>query len=177
MKHILRIFLFLSVIIPTFFLYGCGSIESEAKYPTGADRAATNDDIYTDGPSIFGKDGLKLFGGKKSGDEETGIGVNSYLWRASLDTVSFMPLDQVDPFGGVITTDWYTPEQQTYERLKVNVLILSKTLRSDGIKVRVFKQKNQGGVWTDIVVSANTARELEDAILTRARQLRVADIK
>jgi len=157
-------------------LTNCSSVKSEAKYPTGADRASTNDDIYAKSPSIFGKDGLSLFGGKKD-EEDNGIGVNSYLWRASLDTFSFMPLDKADPFGGVITTDWYSPAETLNERLKLNVLILSKSLKSDGIKVSVFKQQKSGGAWKDIAVSADTERQLENAILTRARQLRVADIE
>ena len=158
-------------------LSGCSSTNTEAKYPTGANRSSTNDDIYAKPDSIFGEGGISLFNKKKDKEEESGIGVNSYLWRAALDTVSFMPLNQADPFGGVITTDWYTPSDTPNERLKVNVLILSKSLKSDGVRVRVFKQQNAGGIWTDIAVSELTSRELEDAILTRARQLRVADIE
>lgn len=157
-------------------LANCSGIESEAKYPTGADRASTNDDIYAEAPSIFGQNGLRILGGDDE-EEDNGIGVNSYLWKASLDTFSFMPLDKADPFGGVITTDWYSPDGTPNERLKVNVLILSKSLKSDGVKVSVFKQQKSGGNWKDLSVAAQTERELENAILTRARQLRVSDIE
>lgn len=156
-------------------LAACSGVEKEAKYPTGADRAATNGDIYAKEPSIFGKDGLKLFGGK-SADEDTGIGVNSYLWRASLDTVSFMPLASADPFGGTILTDWYSAPDAPDERVKVNVLILGKQLRSDGVRVRVFRQVKSGSGWKDAEASAETATQLENAILARARELRVGQM-
>ena len=156
-------------------LSGCGSVESEAKYPTGADRSLSGGDIYAEPESIFGAGGLSLFGGKNE-EGNTGIGVNSYLWRASLDTVSFMPLDTTDPFGGIITTDWYQNPNAPSERLKVNVVILSKALKSDGLRVSVFRQQQTAKGWQDAPVSEDTVRELENAILTRARQLRVADL-
>lgn len=148
----------------------------EAKYPTGADRAATGSDIYAEEPSIFGAKGLNIFGRSKE-EGETGIGVNSYLWRASLDTVSFMPLASADPFGGVITTDWYTSSSMPNERVKVNILILNKKLRSDGVRASVFRQVlTTNGTWQDAEPGENTARALEDAILTRARELKVGDL-
>lgn len=151
-------------------------IETEAKYPTGADRASTGGDIYAEEPSVFGPNGLDLFGtGKKDKDAQTGIGVNSFLWRAALDTVSFMPLASADPFGGVILTDWYASPEKKDERFKVNVFILTRELRSDGISVKVFKQEmDKKGAWHDSAAADDTARKLEDAILTRARQIRVA---
>ena len=162
-------------------LMACGSdsgIQTEAKYPTGSDasRDGGSGSIYEDAPSIFGDEGL-IFGGKKSEkDEGSGIEVNSFLWRASLDTVSFMPLASADPFGGVILTDWYSPEGTTNERYKLNVFIVSRQLRSDGIQVRVFKQELAGNTWRDVKPAPETARQLEDTILTRARQLRVAQL-
>lgn len=161
-----------------FTITGCESVESEAKYPTGYDRAGSSD-IYSKPDSIFGKDGLNIFGGKRQegeGDGSTGIAVNSFLWRASLDTVSFMPLASADPFGGVILTDWYTPDEKKGERFKVNVFILGRQLRSDGVRVRVFKQILKSGTWRDVTISDDMSRQLEDTILTRARQLRVAQI-
>ncbi|MEZ5815291.1 MAG: DUF3576 domain-containing protein [Alphaproteobacteria bacterium] len=156
-----------------------GLIKTEAKYPTGVDRdGQQGGDIYAKAPSIFGSEGLS-FGGKKDKDSEdgsSGIAVNSFLWRASLDTVSFMPLASADPFGGVILTDWYTPAENADERFKLNVFILSRALRSDGVQVRVFKQVKSKGSWRDMKPSAETARQLEDTILTRARQLRVAQL-
>ncbi len=155
----------------------CESYKGEAKYPTGHDRTTTGGDIYAQRESVFGEGGLSLLGGKKKEDDgANGIGVNSYLWRASLDTVSFMPLASADPFGGVIITDWYVAEEKPDERFKVNVFILDKQLRSDGIKVKVFRQANKGGKWVDTTVADNTGPQMEDAILTRARQLRVAEM-
>lgn len=161
-----------------FVISGCQSYKGEAKYPSGADRTTTGGDIYGQRESVFGKGGLNIFGGKdeNKNDGSTGIGVNSYLWRASLDTVSFMPLASADPFGGVIITDWYIAQEKPEERFKVNIFILDKQLRSDGVKVKVFRQIQQGGKWVDSAVADNTGPQMEDAILTRARQLRVADM-
>jgi len=102
------------------------------------------------------------------------LGVNSYLWRASMETLNFMPLDQVDPFGGVIITDWYANPQVPAERFKANVFILDTNLRADGLKVSIFKQTQTAGGWQDATVDADTARQIENAILTRARQLFIA---
>ena len=153
--------------------------EGEAKYPTGLDRSTTGEDIYGERESVFGSDGLSIFGGKKkdADDGSTGIGVNTYLWRASLDTVSFMPLASADPFGGVIITDWYASEDNPNERFKVNVFILDKQLVSNGIKVKIFRQAISRGGWKDQAVAEETERQMEDAILTRARQLRVAALE
>lgn len=126
--------------------------------------------------SIFGKDGLVLFGKKKEegGAGASGVAVNSYLWRASLDTLSFMPLSAADPFGGVIITDWYTPPETPDRRFKANAYILDRDLRADGVRVTLFQQRREAsGGWVDIAVDTKTATDLEDTILTRARQLRV----
>ncbi len=151
-------------------------IETEAKYPTGYDRPQTDGDIYAKGPSIFGKGGILGTRSTEGNSGDSGIGVNSFLWRASLDTVSFMPLASADPFGGTILTDWYSPPETPGERFKANVFILGKQLRSDGVRVRIFKQQQVKGAWKDINVSDETARQLEDSILTRARQLRIAQV-
>ena len=147
-----------------------GGLESEAKYPTGADRAQTGNDIYKKPDSIFGEGGLKILGGDKGPGSDV-ITVNSYLWRAALDTVSFMPLATVDPFGGVILTDWYTSPDKPGERYKLNIFVMGGQLRSDGIKVSMFKQR--GG--KDVTVAPADNAAIEDAILTRARELRVAN--
>ena len=102
------------------------------------------------------------------------LGVNSYLWHASLDTLSFMPLASADPFGGVIITEWYSAVQVPDERMKVTVYILDRRLRADGVKVAVFRQVRQNNVWADAPVAAETATKLTDAVLTRARELRLA---
>ena len=148
---------------------------------SGAEQTYPDDRRGQDlGGSLFGGNGITLFstGGGGGGGEEgggAGIGVNSYLWRAALDTVSFMPVTSADPFGGVIMTDWYTPAETPNERLKLNVYILDRELRADGVRVGVFRQvQDARGNWEDAAVTPETATTIEDAILTRARQLRIA---
>jgi hypothetical protein len=102
----------------------------------------------------------------------TTIGVNSYLWRASLDTLSFMPLVQTDSSGGVIVTDWYVNPRNTGERVKVTVTILDQDLRADALRVAASRQVSQGSGWVDAPVQAATVQKLEDIILTKARDLR-----
>lgn len=171
---------FLLACVGLIILAGCGeTIQTEARFPSNDERAGrvNENDIYSDQETIFG-DGLKLFGGRSDNARgETGIGVNSFLWRASLDTVSFMPLASVDPFGGVILTDWHSAADNPDERFKLNVFILSEQLRSNGIRVKAFRQVRRGGSWQDAEVSPDTSRQLEDAILTRARQLRVTQLE
>ncbi len=163
-----------------FSLSACSGMKTEAKYPTSANRKANNDGnkIYSK-DSIFGKEGMKVFGGKgknKSSSAQGDMGVNSFLWRATLDTVSFMPLASADPFGGVILTDWYTDPKTPNERVKINAFVMERELKADGIRVRTFRQELKRGVWRDANVSEDTARKLEDAILTRARQLRISHL-
>ena len=104
------------------------------------------------------------------------LGVNSFLWHASLDTLSFIPLASADPFGGVIITDWYSTPQVPTERMKVTVYILDRNLRADGLKVAVFRQTKTTDGWADATVAQDTVTKLEDAILTRARELRLASV-
>ena len=106
----------------------------------------------------------------------TTIGVNSYLWRASLDTLSFMPLVQTDSNGGVIVTDWYVNPQVPTERMKVTVSILDQDLRADALRVAALREVNNSGQWVAAPVQAATTQKLEDIILTRARDLRRASI-
>ena len=102
------------------------------------------------------------------------LGVNSYLWHATLDTLSFMPLASADPFGGVIITDWYSAPEDPNERMKVTIYILDRRLRADGLRIAVFWQTHSADGWIDAQVNPDTATKLEDAILTRARELRLA---
>jgi hypothetical protein len=167
--------------LSVFLLGACSSVPDiggEAKYPSGYDRTTTGNDVYGKKDSIFGSDGFSIFGNKDKdkNDGSSGIGVNAYLWRASLDTVSFMPLASADPFGGVIITDWYSAEETPNERFKVNIFILGRDLRSDGVQVKVFRQTSSKGAWKDVAVSRDTEQQMIDAILTRARQIRVAEI-
>jgi predicted small secreted protein len=125
---------------------------------------------------MFGDQGLVLgIGGKSSTSNDEGggaLGVNAYLWRAALDTLGFMPLASADPFGGVIITDWYSPPAAQGERFKATAYILGRQLRTDGIKINVFRQVLQNGQWMDASVSAATTGEIEDKVLARARELR-----
>jgi hypothetical protein len=122
--------------------------------------------------------GITLFGGGTEKGEEAGrgggggLGVNAFLWRATLDTLSFMPLASADPFGGVIITDWHAPGGVSNERFKATAYVLGRQLRSDGVRISVFRQVRGPGGWVDAPVSTATAAELEDKVLTRARELR-----
>ena len=102
----------------------------------------------------------------------TAIGVNAYLWRAALDTVSFAPLLQADANSGVIITDWYANPNSPGERVKLTVTILDQELRADALRVAASRQVNQNGAWVNAPVSAATVQKLEDIILTRARDIR-----
>ena len=102
----------------------------------------------------------------------TTIGVNAYLWRAAVETVSFAPLLQSDSNGGVIVTDWYTNPRDPNERVKMTVSILDRDLRADAVRVAASRQVGQGGQWVDAPVQAATVQRLEDIILTKARELR-----
>ena len=115
---------------------------------------------------------------KAASDSAAAISVNGYLWRASLDTLSFMPLQSADPYGGVIVTDWYTNPEKPDERFKCTVYILDARLRADGLNVAVFKQnKDAAGAWVDAPHAGQTETDIENSILTRARQLRLSNIK
>jgi hypothetical protein len=164
-------------------LAGCGDPDSVTEKRSGPSGDRNKRDV-TQGlggrtreeGSLFGPGGL--FGSKaeKKDNTGTGVAVNAFLWRASLDTINFIPLVSADPFGGVIITDWYTPAEAPSERMKVQVTILDRELRADGVRVSVFKQTQggKGGGWVDAQVDQRTNTEIENAILTRARQLRVA---
>ncbi|HET6537355.1 MAG TPA: DUF3576 domain-containing protein [Sphingopyxis sp.] len=127
--------------------------------------------------------GLAACGGKErpradlAASQVTTIGVNSYLWRASLDALSFMPLLQADSAGGVIVTDWYANPANPGERSKVTVSILDQDLRADALRVTASRQVSQGGVWVDAPLQAATVQKLEEVILTRARDLRRSAIR
>ena len=158
------------------YLSACNfSIGGDPTYKEDRDRsergAGSEGTLFGDG-GIFGNDSP----GQNNGGPG-GVGVNSLLWRASLDTISFMPLVSADPFGGVIITDWYTPPQTPDERFKVNIYILGRALRADGVRASVFRQTSQGGTWADAPVALNTSTDLENAILTRARQLRMSGVQ
>lgn len=125
---------------------------------------------------LFG--GLLGSGSSVSDQPEAGIGVNSYLWRSSLDVLSFMPLSEVDPFGGVIITDWYANPELPNERFKATVYILDTRLRADALSVQLFKQTRDDSMsWSDAAIDPATRIQIENAILTRARQIRISQIE
>ena len=148
-------------------LSACSMFRSDDERRTGDSRA---DDNRRGGISLFG-------GGNDRSEQETGgIGVNSYLWRASLDTLNFMPLSSADPFGGIIITDWYSDPTTPTERFKATVYILDTRLRADALNVSIFRQQQTAAGWTDATVDPETEIQIENAILQRARQLRLAQI-
>ena len=128
---------------------------------------------------LGGEDSGIVFGATKNSQQNNqggagggGIGVNAFLWRGALDTIAFMPLASADPFGGVIITDWYTPPGTTGERFKATVYILSRDLRSDGLRVNIYRQVLQDGQWTDATVADSTVADIENKMLERARHMR-----
>lgn len=157
--------LFASVLVLGFALSACAHKEK----------------AVAEGPNVTAPAEKKGFFGfkpaKKDTDAQATIGVNAYLWRASLDTLSFMPLASADPWGGVIITEWYANPQKPDERFKATVYILDTRLRADALNVSVYKQVLVNGQWTDADVAAQTQIDIENAILTRARELRLSDVK
>jgi hypothetical protein len=131
---------------------------------------------------LTGDKPITLLGGDKRKQEEGGIltggvATNGYLWRAAMDVVGFMPLISTDAIGGVILTDWYTdPAVQTAvpERMKCSVILRSTTLQADAVQVRAFRQQWQRGTWVDAPVSPKVSSALEEKILAKARDLRLA---
>ena len=108
----------------------------------------------------------------------TGVGVNAFLWRASLDVISSWPVSSADPFGGVIITDWYAPPETPRERFKFNIFILDRALRADGVRVSIFRQiLNARGEWQQAVLQPDTQTLVENSILTRAQQFRAGSLK
>jgi len=104
--------------------------------------------------------------------DTNGIGVNAFLWRGTLDTLSFMPLASADPLGGIVITDWWQSSTVPRERFKANAYIMTRSLRSDGVKVTIFRQVDQKGQWVDTPVNPVAVSEVENKILARARELR-----
>ncbi|MCA3351920.1 MAG: DUF3576 domain-containing protein [Roseomonas sp.] len=161
-------------------LSGCGGdVASQTRevdrdeYNTGSRREQLLRQTSAAGTS----GGINIFGGgtekgQESGAGGGGLGVNAFLWRATLDTLSFMPLASADPFGGVIITDWHAPGGVSNERFKATAYVLGRQLRSDGVRISVFRQVRGPGGWVDAPVSTATAAELEDKVLVRARELR-----
>jgi hypothetical protein len=102
------------------------------------------------------------------------LGVNGFIWRATLDTLNFMPLASADPVGGVVISEWYAAPDKPDEHMKVTVYILDRRLRADAVKVAVFRQVRTANGWADVQTNPDTGVKLENAILARARELRLA---
>jgi len=149
------------------------SCSGEASYPKRVPGHA--EAVYGDYEKAFGDAPMNIFSDKEE-EQNIGISVNAYLWRATLSTVSFMPIISADPFGGVILTDWKTSVEDSNYRYKLNIYLMDRQLRADGVQVSVFKQaKDESGNWVDAEVDADMATKIEDAILTKARELKIKD--
>lgn len=154
-------------------LTACSSLSVEADYPQ-------NDNLASEeSGSVF-----DFFRRDAANDTEAaatpvpvatrGLGVNALLWQSSLDTLSFMPLAAADPVGGVIITEWYNDPSAGNERVKINLVISGQELRADALRVSVFRETRRGGQWVSTAASSRAARQLENIILTRARDLATA---
>jgi len=165
-------------------LGGCSWLFSSDDPDSGASSGKTRGEgraTGVDKAAILGKDQGGWFSFLSSGpspeaadlESKSAIGINGFLWRATLDTIAFMPLASADPFGGVIITEWYSAADTPDERVKLTVYILDRRLRADGVRVSVFKQVRQGDQWLETAIGEDTAARIENAILTRARQMRI----
>jgi hypothetical protein len=158
-------------------LAGCSGSKPNPTDPGYTGMQGPNAGGDMPGGSILGDSNLVFGTAKNRGSDNGGtgggaLGVNAYLWRGALDTLSFMPLASADPFGGVIITDWFTPAASNGERFKATAYILGRELRSDGVRVTIFRQVLQNGQWVDAPVSPVTVGEIENKVLSRARELR-----
>ena len=119
--------------------------------------------------------GIKLsdFGTKETSSGDS-LPVNALLWRAALDIASFVPLDDVDTFGGSIVTEWHQPKATPNQRLKLTMFVVGRELRSDAITVRAYIQNRLGTEWVDAGRDEALGRKLEDLVLSRAREIRAA---
>ena len=162
--------LFFSFIL-LILITGCEGMSVDRSYPDPLARKKT-----TKG-KLFGEEGITLFNSKEKKQSQSntiaGMSLNKYLWRASLDVISFIPLISADPFGGTIITDWYTPTGTSGERFKLNIFILDEKFSVNSLKVSAFSQKkNSNGVWIDSSTSPNFQVNIENAIFSRARQIK-----
>ena len=163
---------------------GCGSGSYAAKKEDASlPRPGPKRKLDPNQESVFGDKGLSL-GNLRSGstggllgggDDKARLPVNKFLWQGALDTLAFLPLASTDPFTGVIATDWGAAPEAPGERFKVTAYILNSALSAAALKVAVYREsRNAQGFWVPAPVDPATALKLEDAILTRARQIRIA---
>ena len=160
----------LLAITSIFIISGCSGIKTEAPSTTSAEEQRE-----INRGKLTGEEGISVGGSRREeAASASPLGVNSFLWRATLDTLSFMPFVSADPFGGVIITDWYEDPSAKGERFKINAIILDKTLRADGVKISLFRQvADKKGGWREQKLDNKLSRTLEDTILTRARELKI----
>jgi len=169
----LRLFSGLLLLLP---LSGCGLFGNSTPVPPETYAPQNVGPGSNVAGSLFGPQGLSLdvMGNNRTAGAGAGVtlGVNAYLWRGALDTLSFMPLASADPFGGVIITDWWEPPQAPGERFKADCYILGRELSAGALRLSVFRQVLTDGKWTDAAVSPGTISDIENRILDRARTLR-----
>ena len=154
-----------------------GTIYSSADRKELALRDAEN--RLTTGGGLFSSNGIDLFGGdnKNSGGfAGVGMPINPYLWSASLETLSFMPLSSADPFGGTIFTDWYGSEVNENERCKINVFISGAELNTQNLRVASFCEVFKNNKWIGIKTNNEDNISLENAILNKAKKLKLKNI-
>ena len=161
--------------VAAFIMVGCGG---KGVTPAGVPDGDADQKLFKNSNGVaFSGD---VFSKVNRNNDDTGgaggVTVNPYLWRASLETIGFMPMAQVDPIGGVVITDWASiPSQKNQnERYKINIFIFGSALRADALRVKVFKQTGSGNNWRDTAVSADMANKLELTILVRAREIKIA---
>lgn len=153
-------------------LGACTDLSTDSTY-----KNKEREEIYKHGSLASDEGGIALFGDNKDTkrSDSGGFGVNAFLWRATLDTIAFMPIQSADPFGGLIVTDWYSSPDTPDERTKLNIIIRDRDLRADGLKVTIFRQtRTHGKEWVNADSPKEAATSVENAILTKARQIRMA---
>lgn len=174
LKNFLR---FSTVITFLIFMSSCSSLPEGERTEVPKSKKTEN---RPSGSILTGKSeaGISLDGLFNPKSSSTGsMPVNAILWRAALDTVSVVPIDDIDTFGGTILTEWYPHPSNADRRIKIAVFVIDRELRADAVRVLVYVQQNQGSNWTDIGQDADFARRMEDLILTRAREIRSANIQ
>ena len=161
-----------------------GAIIERAGVTMGGDDSAEGRQLQMEvaenklqsGGGLFGKKGGLDLLNQNNQTASIGVGmpINPYLWKASLETINFMPLSSADPFAGLIITDWYS-KNNTNERCKINIFIKGVELKTSNLKVNSFCQTlSDKNNWvsneTDIKVNA----QIENAILNKAKKLKLS---